>query len=119
MMILLADAVTIVLYNTMVTFCEMPEIPGGQYGLAILAFFTVSCGGIAVGAIFGLITALITRTTQECRGGLCRKYQELVSFSVGVVMATFSSASVSCHFYVSMAANRCGRTVLYHSIITQ
>jgi hypothetical protein len=36
--------------------------------LAILAFFTVSCGGIAVGAIFGLLTALITRTTQECRG---------------------------------------------------
>ncbi|XP_023714709.1 Na(+)/H(+) exchanger beta isoform X2 [Cryptotermes secundus] len=61
------DAVTIVLYNTMVTFCEMPEIPVGQYGLAILAFFTVSCGGIAVGAIFGLLTALITRTTQECR----------------------------------------------------
>jgi NhaP-type Na+/H+ or K+/H+ antiporter len=65
---ILTDAVTIVLYNTMVTFCEMPEIPVGQYGLAILAFFTVSCGGIAVGAIFGLVTALITRTTQEIRG---------------------------------------------------
>jgi NhaP-type Na+/H+ or K+/H+ antiporter len=65
---MLTDAVTIVLYNTMVTFCEMPEIPVEQYGLAILAFFAVSCGGIVVGAIFGLLTALITRTTQECRG---------------------------------------------------
>jgi NhaP-type Na+/H+ or K+/H+ antiporter len=95
MISLLADAVTIVLYNTMVTFCEMPEIPGGQYGLAILAFFTVSCGGIAVGAIFGLITALITRTTQECRGGLCRKYQELVSFSVGVSLLCFCSCQLT------------------------
>jgi NhaP-type Na+/H+ or K+/H+ antiporter len=62
------DAVTIVLYNTIVTFCDMPVIPGGQYGLAVLAFFTVSCGGIAVGAVCGLLTALITKTTQECRG---------------------------------------------------
>jgi NhaP-type Na+/H+ or K+/H+ antiporter len=62
------DAVTIVLYNTIVTFCDMPVIPGSQYGLAVLAFFTVSCGGIAVGAVCGLLTALITRTTQECRG---------------------------------------------------
>lgn len=61
------DAVTIVLYNTIVTFCDMPVIPGGQYGLAVLAFFTVSCGGIAVGAVCGLLTALITKTTQECR----------------------------------------------------
>jgi len=62
------DAVTIVLYNTIVTFLDMPVIPGGQYGLAVLAFFTVSFGGIAVGAIHGLLTALITKTTQECRG---------------------------------------------------
>lgn len=62
------DAVTIVLYNTMVTFCEMPIISGGQYGLSVLAFFTVSFGGITVGAMFGLLTALITKTTQECRG---------------------------------------------------
>nr|BAU68126.1 NHE6/7 [Nasutitermes takasagoensis] len=61
------DAVTIVLYNTIVTFCHMPVIPPGQYGMAVLAFFSVSLGGIAVGVIFGLLTALITKTTQECR----------------------------------------------------
>lgn len=67
-LLMCTDAVTLVLYNTIVIFCDMPVIPGGQYGLAVLAFFTVSCGGMAVGAIFGLLTALITKTTQECRG---------------------------------------------------
>jgi hypothetical protein len=105
--------------------------------LAILAFFTVSCGGIAVGAIFGLITALITRTTQECRGGLRRKtlmcvtevkwrsglkltcrYQELVSLSVGAVTARFSSASVSCQFCVCLPTN-VEELLMDHSVKTQ
>ncbi|GLG96103.1 Sodium/hydrogen exchanger, partial [Gryllus bimaculatus] len=61
------DAVTVVLYTTMATFYEMPHIPNEQYLLATLAFFTVSLGGAVVGVIFGLISALITRTTVHCR----------------------------------------------------
>ncbi|KAJ9584445.1 hypothetical protein L9F63_021199, partial [Diploptera punctata] len=61
------DAVTIVLYSTIVTFCEMPQIPGSDYGLAVLSFFTISLGGALVGTLFGLVTALITKTTQNVR----------------------------------------------------
>lgn len=62
------DAVTVVLYTTMVTFIEMPHIPSEQYALASLAFFTVSLGGMIVGVAFGLLTALVTKTTTNCRG---------------------------------------------------
>ena len=66
--IVAADAVTVVLYTTMVTFAELPEVHGEQYVLAVLAFFTVSLGGLSLGVVFGLVTALITRTTQDVRG---------------------------------------------------
>nr|CAD7261720.1 unnamed protein product [Timema shepardi] len=61
------DAVTVVLYTTMVTFSEMSSIPSEQYLLATLGFFTVSLGGCCVGVIFGLLTALLTKATQDCR----------------------------------------------------
>ncbi|KAE8743341.1 hypothetical protein FOCC_FOCC011040, partial [Frankliniella occidentalis] len=64
---LLNDAVTVVLYTTMVTFAELPEVHGEQYVLAVLAFFTVSLGGLSLGVVFGLVTALLTRTTEEVR----------------------------------------------------
>lgn len=59
---------TVVLYTTMVTFAELPEVHGEQYVLAVLAFFTVSLGGLSLGVVFGLVTALLTRTTEEVRG---------------------------------------------------
>lgn len=62
------DAVTVVLYTTTVTFTRMPEIHGTQYGLALVAFFTVSLGGLLIGILFGLLTALLTKTTQDVRG---------------------------------------------------
>lgn len=64
----ITDAVTIVLYTTTVTFTEMKNIDGSQFGLAIVAFFTVSLGGLVIGIFFGLVTALITKTTQDVRG---------------------------------------------------
>lgn len=59
---------TVVLYTTMVTFAELPEVHGEQYVLAVLAFFTVSLGGLSLGVVFGLVTSLLTRTTEEVRG---------------------------------------------------
>ena len=39
-----------------------------QVFLGILAFFVVSFGGIAVGLIFGMLTAIITKYTEHVRG---------------------------------------------------
>ena len=46
----------------------MKNVDGSQFGLAIVAFFTTSFGGLVIGIFFGLITALITKTTQDVRG---------------------------------------------------
>lgn len=44
------------------------NVSGEQYLLGVASFFTVSLGGLVIGIFFGLITALITRTTREVRG---------------------------------------------------
>ena len=60
---------TVVLYTMMVAFAEMKgNVSGEQYLLGIATFFTVSLGGLVIGIFYGLITALITRTTREVRG---------------------------------------------------
>lgn len=60
---------TVVLYTMMVAFAGMNgNVSGDQYLLGIASFFTVSLGGLVIGVLYGLITALITRTTREVRG---------------------------------------------------
>ena len=66
---LIADAVTVVLYSMMVVFATMEgNVSGEQYALGIASFFTISLGGLGLGILCGLVTALITRTTSEVRG---------------------------------------------------
>lgn len=68
-LLLIADAVTVVLYSMMVAFAQMEgNVAGGQYALGIVSFFTISLGGLGIGILCGLLTALITRTTSEVRG---------------------------------------------------
>ncbi|XP_052104403.1 Na(+)/H(+) exchanger beta-like isoform X2 [Mytilus californianus] len=65
---LLNDAVTVVIYNMMKTFNLMkPEIPVSEVFLGIVSFFVVSFGGIAIGVVFGMITAVITKYTEHVR----------------------------------------------------
>ncbi|ESN91489.1 hypothetical protein HELRODRAFT_70084, partial [Helobdella robusta] len=65
---LLNDAVTVVLYNTITTLSLMGgDIPVSEIGMAIAAFFVVSLGGLTIGLIFGLLSALITRLMMHIR----------------------------------------------------
>ena len=41
-----------------------------QIGMGIAAFFTVSLGGLAIGLIFGVLTAIFTKYTKQVRGEL-------------------------------------------------
>ena len=54
---LLNDAVTVVLYNMMVAFAGQKEVTASDMGLAVASFFTVSIGGLIIGAICGFLTA--------------------------------------------------------------
>lgn len=61
-----------VLYNMMNTFTAMSKanqvVGAVEIILALTSFFTIAIGGLLVGIIMGLVTALITRTTSEVRG---------------------------------------------------
>ena len=58
------------MYNAMVVFANSEDVPitYDQVLLAIAAFFCVSLGGLAIGVIFGLLTAVITKYTPDVRG---------------------------------------------------
>ncbi|GBM69266.1 Na(+)/H(+) exchanger protein 7, partial [Araneus ventricosus] len=64
---LLNDAVTIVLYMMMVGFSKADYITAEQIGLGFAAFICVSLGGLAIGILMGVVTALITKHTEDVR----------------------------------------------------
>ena len=55
------DGVTVVLYNTMIALLNMNSVGVGEIFMATLSFFTVVGGGLFVGILFGIATALLTR----------------------------------------------------------
>lgn len=62
----------------MVVFAGMEGNVGGeQYALGIVSFFTISLGGLGIGILCGLLTALITRTTSDVRGKCRVSYRRL------------------------------------------
>ena len=66
------DGVAVVIYKTMSTFAGMDHhghpIDGVQIFLGFLSFFTIAFGGLVIGIFMGVLTSLITKTTNEVRG---------------------------------------------------
>ncbi|XP_067949078.1 sodium/hydrogen exchanger 3-like [Watersipora subatra] len=68
---LLNDAVTVVLYHTLDGMnCYVDageELTAVMYVIAFVKFFTSSIGGITIGALFAVLTAVLTKYTVETR----------------------------------------------------
>ncbi|KAK3095369.1 hypothetical protein FSP39_013836 [Pinctada imbricata] len=64
---LLNDAVTVVLYNMMKEFNSMSVVPVAEIFKGLLAFFITSLGGLSIGIVFGVLTAIITKYTGTVR----------------------------------------------------
>jgi len=62
---LLNDAVTVVLYNTMIEYNAMTYVSPKQVGLGFATFFAVSLGGLGIGVFVGIVTCLFTRFTND------------------------------------------------------
>lgn len=62
---LLNDAVVITIYNVITTITNAGSINATDILLGIASFFTVSLGGVSIGILFGILTALMTRTTKR------------------------------------------------------
>ncbi|XP_037077775.1 Na(+)/H(+) exchanger beta-like [Pollicipes pollicipes] len=118
---LLNDAVTVVLYNAMVAFAgqDGEVITYDQLLLAVAAFFCVSLGGLTIGIIFGVLTAIITKHTSElpvveplsllALSYLAYLSAELVHFSgiiatvgCGVVQAHYATKNISKNSYITI-----------------
>ena len=68
---LLNDGVAVVLYGMMNSFAGMTltgvQIEVIDIVLGVTSFFTIAVGGLLVGMIHGLITAVITKYTNEVK----------------------------------------------------
>ena len=68
---ILNDGVSVVLYNMMSVFAGMEaegvEVTTAQILLGFGSFFTVVFGGLAIGLMYGFLTALITKVTSGVR----------------------------------------------------
>lgn len=63
-----ADAVTVVVYNMMVTFVSIGTVGFTDILLGVASFFVVSLGGLGIGLVMGILTAVITKYTENTRG---------------------------------------------------
>ncbi|XP_048246955.1 sodium/hydrogen exchanger 1-like isoform X2 [Haliotis rufescens] len=68
---LLNDGVTVVLYQVMQTYNNLVSsgqgVDGEQIGLGILKFFVVCFGGLALGVLAGVVTAVLTKYTRHVK----------------------------------------------------
>lgn len=55
---LLNDAVTVVLYQMMTAFAGQAEVTIKDVWLGVAKFFVVSLGGLVIGAVCGIFTAV-------------------------------------------------------------
>jgi len=118
---LLNDAVTVVLYTMMVAFSTMEHISGEQIALGIASFFTVSFGGLSIGIVCGLITALITRTTSHVRvveplavlGMAYFSYLSAELFHFSGIISTIGCGLVQAHYSFANISHKSYTTVKY------
>ncbi|KAI3420411.1 hypothetical protein GPALN_003709 [Globodera pallida] len=64
---LLNDAVTVVCYNLVNDFKQLDDITLFDCFLGVAAFLCVSLGGLLIGTLFGILSALITKFTIHVR----------------------------------------------------
>ena len=107
---LLNDAVTVVLYNTFKEFTTMPKIEWHQYLLAVGAFFTVSLGGLTLGALCGCLSCLITRFTRHVR-----VVEPLAIFAMAYFSYLFAELFHWSGKYTFVSIISIARNALYHA----
>ncbi len=120
---LLNDGVAVVLYKMMTAFAGM-EHRGEQITLSHImigcgSFLTVAIGGLAIGVVYGLLTSLLTRATQEvriieplalfCGGYLAYVTAEMVHWSgiisligCGLVQAHYAFKNISAESRITV-----------------
>lgn len=120
---ILNDAVTVVLYRMFEAFASQETVTGEDIGVGIGSFFVVSLGGLGIGVVFGILTALLTRFTDHVRviepiavllmGYLSYLCAEMFHLS-GIVCIIF--AAIVMKRYVDVNVSRKSRTTIKYSL---
>ncbi|VDP35025.1 unnamed protein product [Heligmosomoides polygyrus] len=105
---LLNDAVTVVVYNLVIEFKELESIGFMDCFMGLIAFLCVSLGGLSIGLICGLLSAIVTKFTKHVRvvepvmmfgmAYLAYMGSELFHFSgiIGIIACGLFQAHYSC-----------------------
>jgi len=108
---LLNDGVAVVLYKMMTTFTSMEhmklDVSIGDIGLGCLSFLTIAFGGLAVGVVYGLLTSIVTRFTQDVR------IIEPLALFCGGYLAYISAEAVHWSGIISLIG--CGLTQAHYA----
>ncbi|PVD18453.1 hypothetical protein C0Q70_21002 [Pomacea canaliculata] len=118
---LLNDGVTVVLYKVMQVYNEMGTIPIAQIVLGIVKFVVVCAGGLLIGVLAGIVTAVLTKYTYHVR-----VVQPLVIYTMaylGFLMAELFEVSgiisiigcglIQCHYAFHNISPKSRITVKY------
>ena len=120
---ILNDAVTVVLYRMFEAFAVQETVTNRDIGKAVGSFFYVSIGGLGIGVVFGILTALLTRFTDHVRviepiavflmGYVAYLCAEMFHLS-GIVCLIF--AAIVMKHYVDANVSRKSRTTIKYSM---
>ena len=122
---LLNDGVAVVLYNMMSVFAGMEsqgiEITSSQILLGFGSFFTVAFGGLAIGLMYGFLTALITRLTSGVRiieplallGGAYMAYITAELFHWSGIISLIGCGVIQAHYAFRNISSESLTTVNY------
>ena len=129
---LLNDGVAVVLYSMMNSFAGIESIGESVTAidclLGVTSFFTIAVGGLVIGMLVGLVTALITKFTKEVRvveplailmmAYLAYMLADLVEWSgiisligCGIVQSHYAfkniseKAHITVHYFISMLSS--------------
>ena len=122
---LLNDGVAVVLYNMMSVFAGMEskgmEVKMEHIMLGVGSFLTVALGGLMIGIIFGLLTAVITRFTSGVRvveplallGGAYLAYITTELFHWSGILALIGCGITQAHYTFKNISQESLTTVNY------
>uniref|UniRef100_A0A0N5BRT4 Sodium/hydrogen exchanger n=1 Tax=Strongyloides papillosus TaxID=174720 RepID=A0A0N5BRT4_STREA len=116
---LLNDAVTVVCYNLVTEFKELPEITLHDIGMGTASFICVSIGGILIGLFYGILSSFFTMYTDSvrvvepiiCFGLAYLSYMSAELFHWSGIIAIIVCGLFQAHYTVHNLSNKSTVTI--------
>ncbi|XP_065347648.1 sodium/hydrogen exchanger 1-like isoform X1 [Cloeon dipterum] len=116
------DAVTVGIYHTLLEFAESAEPVGaGKVCLGLLNLVAIGVVGLLIGIVFGLVAALLTKTTKHVRvfepllilGIAYMSYMTAELFAFSGIISIIGCGLVQSHYAMRNVSRKSKTTVKY------